>query len=218
MRAGCLLTTRRCARPRFVADIDECFLAGCTHAPPIVRECRPTRNISLIGTPDELAECAALQSFTAREGCYEGLKHPEFEDYHALNISWVAVLPVLFGQSNETVVDLELLERNAGLLATPRCDTYCTNFEGTYQCSCDPGFMLDEADIAGHTCRDVNECMDEGTGDPCLSHEHSKCLNIPGGATCSCREGYVGWPIGPAGDGVNASACALISTASEGGG
>ena len=95
-------------------------------------------------------------------------------------------------------------------LSMSRCDTFCTNFEGTYQCSCDPGFMLDEADSVGLTCRDRNECMDEGTGNPCIAHDHSQCVNTPGGVTCSCREGYAGWPIGPAGDGVNASACRLV--------
>ena len=42
-------------------------------------------------------------------------------------------------------------------------------------------------------------------GDPCIVHEHSRCVNHPGGARCDCREGYVGQPLGPAGDGVNAT-------------
>jgi len=109
------------------------------------------------------------------------------------------------------------------------------------QCSCDAGYVLDVADSKGHTCRDINECMDEGTvrngsvsltclvthdhlprqardrhdetlterlfsqGDPCIAHEYSRCVNHPGGARCDCREGYVGQPLGPAGDGVNAT-------------
>ena len=42
-------------------------------------------------------------------------------------------------------------------------------------------------------------------GDPCIAHEYSRCVNHPGGARCDCREGYVGQPLGPAGDGVNAT-------------
>ncbi len=197
-------------------DIDECALTGCAHAPPTVRDCRATRNVSLIGSKEELSECEDYQSSAAREACYDSLKHPQFESFYSLNISWVLVLPVVLGTDhNDTArVNIEHLHRSTTFLATPRCDSLCTNFEGTYQCSCDTGFMLDEVDDAGHTCRDINECMDEGTGDPCLSHENSKCVNTVGGVTCSCQEGYVGWPIGPAGDGVNVSAC--VSATGEG--
>ena len=38
---------------------------------------------------------------------------------------------------------------------TPRCETYCTNFEGTFLCSCDDGWTVDDG---GYECRDLDEC------------------------------------------------------------
>ena len=45
-----------------IADIDECALAGCVSAPPTVRECRPTLNVSLIGSGEELEACEGYGS------------------------------------------------------------------------------------------------------------------------------------------------------------
>ena len=80
-----------------------------------------------------------------------------------------------------------MLHRSSMFLAMPRCDTFCTNFEGTYQCSCNTGFMLDEADDSGHTCRDINECTANF-----ISHANSKCVNIFGGGHAVFAAGQLG--------------------------
>ena len=131
-----------------------------------------------------------------------------FSSYHDENIPHVSILPIVFDPNRTT--SITHVQESGAFSALRRCDTFCTNFEGTFQCSCDPGYTLDAADSAGYSCRHINECMDEGTGDPCLTHDYSRCFNLVGGVTCNCQEGYQGAPIGPAGDGVNATACTVV--------
>lgn len=70
-----------------------------------------------------------------------------------------------------------------------RCEHLCTNFEGTFQCSCDPGLSLKGVDA--YSCHDLNECMDEGVwGDPCIEIPHAKCDNLLGSVRCLCDPGY----------------------------
>ena len=95
------------------------------------------------------------------------------------------------------------------------CQGFCTNLNGSYACSCPPGYTLNDD---GKTCDDVNECdmrsqsgegmdmrsqsgeqmdmrstnetlSDEG---PCKNDE-DVCLNTRGGFKCykiECPEGY----------------------------
>ncbi|XP_059929195.1 adhesion G protein-coupled receptor E1-like [Gadus macrocephalus] len=65
-------------------------------------------------------------------------------------------------------------------------DSICTNLNGTYNCTCLPGFNdTNPAGILGtsHSCEDINECleMDCGEGD---------CNNIPASYECDCHVGY----------------------------
>ena len=70
-----------------------------------------------------------------------------------------------------------------------RCEQLCTNFEGTFQCSCDPGLIVKGNDA--YSCHDLDECMDEGVwGDPCQSSPHATCDNIYHSVQCVCDEGY----------------------------
>ncbi|MGI4458269.1 hypothetical protein ACR2WA_25390 [Klebsiella pneumoniae] len=62
------------------------------------------------------------------------------------------------------------------------CAHVCTNTDGSYECSCNAGYVLN-AD--GHACDDVDECT-AGT-DGC-AHD---CTNTIGSYTCSCMEGYI---------------------------
>ena len=59
------------------------------------------------------------------------------------------------------------------------CDQNCVNLEGSYECTCNSGFLLSGD---GRICDDIDECLDE----PC-SHT---CVNHPGYFTCECPEGY----------------------------
>ena len=68
----------------------------------------------------------------------------------------------------------ECLSSNGG------CGQNCHNLEGSYECSCNAGFLL-----AGdnRTCEDVDECLTS----PC----NHTCDNLLGGFRCVCEEGYV---------------------------
>lgn len=78
---------------------------------------------------------------------------------------------------------------NVTTLEINRCEHFCTNFEGTFQCSCDPGLSLKGVDP--YSCHDLNECMDEGVwGDPCIEIPHAKCDNLIGSVQCLCDPGY----------------------------
>uniref|UniRef100_A0A8C4RE00 Fibulin-1 n=1 Tax=Eptatretus burgeri TaxID=7764 RepID=A0A8C4RE00_EPTBU len=60
------------------------------------------------------------------------------------------------------------------------CAQVCENTDGSYLCSCSPGFQLASD---GRSCHDVNECEES----PC-SHE---CVNMHGSFQCFCHRGYL---------------------------
>ncbi|KAL4224467.1 hypothetical protein ACF0H5_017917 [Mactra antiquata] len=62
---------------------------------------------------------------------------------------------------------------------TATCDVHCKNTIGSYQCYCEPGYMVD-----GDMCEDIDECQqDNGQCDHI-------CLNEPGSYYCDCQSGY----------------------------
>lgn len=58
------------------------------------------------------------------------------------------------------------------------CEHNCANSEGSYQCTCRPGFNLQSN---GHGCEDVNECNGKNHG--CKG---GGCVNTMGGYYCQC--------------------------------
>ncbi|XP_065782202.1 latent-transforming growth factor beta-binding protein 4 isoform X1 [Muntiacus reevesi] len=66
---------------------------------------------------------------------------------------------------------------------------HCTNTEGSFHCSCEPGYRAP----AGRPgpCADVNECLE---GDFCFPH--GECLNTDGSFACTCAPGYRPGPRG----------------------
>ncbi|MGI4401074.1 hypothetical protein ACR2V8_26795 [Klebsiella pneumoniae] len=66
---------------------------------------------------------------------------------------------------------------------TDGCAHVCTNTEGSYECSCNAGYVLAADD---HACDDVDECVAGTSG--CAQ----TCTNTIGSYTCSCdNAGYV---------------------------
>ncbi|XP_017775669.1 PREDICTED: fibrillin-2-like [Nicrophorus vespilloides] len=63
---------------------------------------------------------------------------------------------------------------------------HCTNTFGSFMCSCNEGFRLDET---GAVCDDINEC--EEHPDICSI---GKCVNELGKYYCQCPEGYMSLP------------------------
>ena len=60
-------------------------------------------------------------------------------------------------------------------LASPCEGGRCLNVPGSFQCSCQPGFMLDSS---GRQCEDQDECLLDNGGCSQL------CLNRPGDREC----------------------------------
>lgn len=59
------------------------------------------------------------------------------------------------------------------------CAQTCTNTEGSYVCSCDGGYKLQND---GHGCEDVNECDGRTASHYC----EGACVNTIGGYYCTC--------------------------------
>ncbi|CAK8693060.1 unnamed protein product [Clavelina lepadiformis] len=53
----------------------------------------------------------------------------------------------------------------------------CTNTPGSYECTCDEGYLLN-----GDVCEDINECL----SNPCTG---GRCINEPGNYRCVCEDG-----------------------------
>ncbi|KAM4887985.1 adhesion G protein-coupled receptor E5 [Thomomys bottae] len=77
----------------------------------------------------------------------------------------------------------------------------CENTEGSYHCTCSPGYALESGEKifkneSENTCQDVNECT--SGRNPC--HNSTHCLNKAGSYECRCRPGWrpiPGSPDGP---------------------
>lgn len=82
------------------------------------------------------------------------------------------------GDDQRTCVDVnECLLRNGH----GPCQDVCTNVKGSYVCSCTlPGTRLS---LNRHTCMDIDECSERTSG---CSHG---CINVIGGAFCTCPDG-----------------------------
>ena len=62
----------------------------------------------------------------------------------------------------------------------------CVNLEGSYTCSCQPGYRLDPTNT---TCTPVDVCQ---TGEA-ECHPEADCVPTgPGAHYCRCREGFTG--------------------------
>ncbi|KAL0280085.1 UNVERIFIED_CONTAM: hypothetical protein PYX00_001479 [Menopon gallinae] len=78
------------------------------------------------------------------------------------------------------------------------CMQVCINLEGSYQCDCEDGYRINEND--NRTCIDIDECLEWeydieyydnrlDYGEPKNLCSHT-CVNLPGGYTCYCPQGY----------------------------
>ncbi len=82
-------------------------------------------------------------------------------------------------------------------------NSVCSNTEGSFACTCNPGWAGDLA--SGATCSDVDECQD-GTA---VCDLFSECSNTAGGYSCPCLAGF-------AGDGAKEGGCAEVDECATG--
>ncbi|XP_053439655.1 adhesion G protein-coupled receptor E5 isoform X3 [Nycticebus coucang] len=74
----------------------------------------------------------------------------------------------------------------------------CQNVEGSYYCSCIPGYGLTSGaesfqNKSENTCQDMDECQQS----PRVCRSHGICSNTPGSYTCQCPPGFVLKPEDP---------------------
>ncbi|XP_047430165.1 thrombomodulin-like [Mugil cephalus] len=65
-----------------------------------------------------------------------------------------------------------------------RCDHFCYEVGGSYECACDHGFQLGDD---GRSCLDVNDCADKRQ----CPGENLMCVNTVGRFECVCKPGYI---------------------------
>ena len=86
-----------------------------------------------------------------------------------------------FNLEDKSCYDIDECKNNNG-----GCDTKCENTFGSYFCTCNEGYQLDES---YHRCVDINEC--ERDNEIC-GGVSAKCINLPGEFKCACTdEGYL---------------------------
>ncbi|XP_072895124.1 uncharacterized protein [Hemitrygon akajei] len=64
-----------------------------------------------------------------------------------------------------------------------KCGQICKNTLGSYECSCRPGYLLNQGDKKN--CSDIDECAN-----PELNDCEHICQNTPGKYKCACHAGY----------------------------
>ncbi|PFX17584.1 sushi, von Willebrand factor type A, EGF and pentraxin domain-containing protein 1-like [Stylophora pistillata] len=80
------------------------------------------------------------------------------------------------GADNKTCEDIDECAEQSS-----KCNHYCHNTKGGYDCSCKQGFKLD---VDQRTCIDINECLVNKGG--CSQ----QCENTEGTFNCRCNVGY----------------------------
>ena len=58
--------------------------------------------------------------------------------------------------------------------------TICTDTDGSYECSCEPGYEMD----ANEFCVSKSECVNDPCGD------NASCSELDNGYTCTCSSGF----------------------------
>ncbi|XP_054418066.1 adhesion G protein-coupled receptor E5 [Pteronotus mesoamericanus] len=85
--------------------------------------------------------------------------------------------------------------------------THCLNIQGSYKCSCRPGWKPAPGSPNGPVntiCEDVDECASGQHS----CHNSTSCINIPGSYKCRCRPGWTPAPGSPSGP--NSTVCEEI--------
>ncbi|EDV50450.2 uncharacterized protein Dere_GG14439, isoform C [Drosophila erecta] len=144
-------------------DVDECaglLSGGCSH------ECINKAGTFECGCPlgyilnDDERSCRP-----ALVGCPPGTQRS------AEGCAPIECKPGFILGSDDKCVDIdECQQKNGG------CSHRCSNSEGSFKCSCPPGYKLDSDQ---KTCQDIDECAQDKTS--CVT---GKCINEIGGFRC----------------------------------
>ena len=73
------------------------------------------------------------------------------------------------------------IDECAGNGGKGNCDYKCENSIGSFNCSCQEGYKVEEDKLS---CVDIDECENNNGG--CIQ----KCVNLPSSYKCECHDGY----------------------------
>ena len=79
------------------------------------------------------------------------------------------------------ILFLVFIDINECIANTDGCDQGCLNTIGSFQCTCDSGYVLSSDQ---RTCLDIDECTDN------VHNCQQICNNTDGGFRCECNQGY----------------------------
>jgi len=98
---------------------------------------------------------------------------------------------------------LSLGDVNECLGQSPCAEATCSNTDGSFTCTCSPGFVDWSVPKDGTSC-DINQCTDD-TLNNCAAN--AGCTDTEGSFTCACNSGFVDWSTGKIGTNCDANQC-----------
>ncbi|KAM4751281.1 adhesion G protein-coupled receptor E5-like [Anableps anableps] len=109
-----------------------------------------------------------------------------FSGFHAPNLK---------RKSNFTAKEGQCIDINECLENNANCGPHakCSNLIGSYECSCNSGYINTTTSNGTEHCEDIDECKEAKNQDKDICGEKGICKNLNGSYLCRCDAGYTNY-------------------------